>query len=274
MKTFTCSKTTLFLVLAAAFLFFCYPTIGNAQNAPTVFAIVDFMKVKPENDAKYLDVEKNSWKPLHQERLNQGKITGWILYRVLYSGTDDPYNYVTMTLFDNPVNLENPWADIDPAKVLPGKDLDKLLEETYKSRDLVKSNLIVRLDEVVPEGGPGEIKYIEVDFMKVKPGSESAYVEVEENIWKPVHKEFINAGTRVGWSLWDEIYPAGSAMDYQYVTANYFKDFSKIGMADYNAAFEKAHAGKNIEELNQKTDDSRDLMRSELWQLVEVVMNE
>ncbi|HET6556197.1 MAG TPA: hypothetical protein VFG54_02720, partial [Prolixibacteraceae bacterium] len=114
----------------------------------------------------------------------------------------------------------------------------------------------------------------QVDFMKVKPGSESAYVEMEVNTWKPVHKEFINAGTRVGWSLWNEIYPGGSAMDYQYVTANYFKDFSKIGMADFNAAFEKAHAGKNMDEFNQKTTDSRDLVRSELWQLVEVVMNE
>jgi L-rhamnose mutarotase len=274
MKTITRFNATLLLALSLVFIFACYPNKGHAQNAPTVFAIVDFMKVKPENEAKYLDVEKNTWKPLHQERLKQGKIIGWILYRVLYTGTDDPYNYVTMTLFDYPANLEDPWAGIDPEKVLAGKDIDKLMEETGKSRDLVKSNLIVRLDEVVPEGGPGQIKYIQVDFMKVKPGNENAYVEMEETIWKPVHEAFIKAGTRAGWSLWNQVFPSGSAMDYQFVTANYFNDFSKIGAADYGAAFEKAHAGKNIDELNKKTSDTRDLVRSELWQTVDVVMKE
>lgn len=274
MKTLTGPKTILLLVFIAAFIFAGYQNKANAQNAPAIFAIVDFMKVKPENEAKYLEVEKNTWKPLHQERLNQGRIIGWILYRVLYTGTNDPYNYVTMTLFDNPAHLEDPWAGIDPAKVLPGKDIDKLSDETLKSRDLVKSNLIVRLDEIVPEGGPGQIKYIEVDYMKVKPGNEAVYVDVEENTWKPVHQEFMKAGSRVGWSLWNEIYPAGAAMDFQYVTANYFKDFSKINAADYTAAFGKAHAGKNLDELMKKTTDSRDLVRSELWQTVDVVMKE
>lgn len=274
MKTITRFKVTLLLALSLTFIFACYPNKGHAQNATTVFAIVDFMKVKPENEAKYLDVEKNTWKPLHQERLKQGKIIGWILYRVLYTGTDDPYNYVTMTLFDYPANLENPWAGIDPEKVLAGKDIDMLMEETGKSRDLVKSNLIVRLDEVIPQGGPGEIKYIQVDYMKVKPGNENAYVEMEETIWKPVHEAFIKAGTRSGWSLWNQVFPSGSAMDYQYITANYFKDFSMIGAADYNAAFGKAHSGKNIDELSKKTTDSRDLVRSELWQTVDVVMKQ
>jgi len=267
-------KKTMLIFLGLAFIFACFPIMSNAQNQPTVFGIVDFMKVKPENETKYLDIEKNVWKPMHQERLNQGKITGWILYRILYTGTEDHYNYATLTLFDNAANLEDPWAGIDPAKVLPGKDIDKLMKETGESRDLVKSNLILRQDEVVPEGGPGEIKYIEVDYMKVKPGNDAAYMDAEQNIWKPVHKEFIKAGTRVGWSLWSEIFPSGSAMDYQYVTANYFPDFSKIGMADYNAAFSKAHPDKDMNALDKKTMDSRDLVRSELWQVVDVVMKE
>lgn len=264
--------TALLLIpYAVALLVACLPVSGNAQNQPTVFAIVDFMKVKPENEGKYLDIEKNVWKPMHQERLNKGTITGWILYKVLYTGTDDPYNYVTVTFFDNQANLEDPWKDIDAVKILPGRDLTKDMEETNISRNLVKSRLIVRQDEVVPEGGPGEVKYIEVDFMKVKPGNEGAYVEAEENIWMPIHKEFIKAGTRVGWSLWGNSFPGGSDMDYQYMTANYFADFSKIGMADYTAAFGNAHKGKSMDELGKKTDDLRDLVRSEIWQTIDVV---
>lgn len=269
-----CLLKPVLITLVLAFVFASLPMAGTAQNEPAVFAIVDLMKVKPGDDAKYLDMEKNVWKPMHQERINQGKIIGWILYRVLYTGTNDPYNYATVTLFDGPANLEDPWAGIDPAKILPERDLDKDWTETASSRELVASNLIMRQDEVIPEAGPAEIKYIEVDYMKVKPGNESAYVEVEQNIWKPIHNEFIKAGARVGWSLWSKVFPAGSASDYQFVTVNYFPDFQKIGAADYNAAYEKAHPGKNMDELGDKTTNSRDLVRSELWQVVDIVMKQ
>ena len=265
-------KKTMLMSLVLAFVLGCLPMMGNAQNEPTVFAIVEFMKVKPDNEAKYLDIEKNVWKPLHQERINQGKITGWVLYRILYTGTDDPYNYATVTLFDKAENLEDPWSGIEAQKILPKRDVDKDMIETSKSRDLVKSNLITRLDAVYPEGGPGAFKYIQVDYMKVKPGNEAAYVDVEKNIWKPIHNEFIKAGSRVGWSLWSQVFPGGSALDHQFVTVNYFPDFQKIGVADYTAAFGKAHAGKNIDEFDSKTANSRDLVRSELWQVLDVVM--
>jgi L-rhamnose mutarotase len=263
---------TMLISLVLAFVLAILPMPGSAQNAPTVFAIVDLMKVKPGDEAKYVDLEKNVWKTLHQERIKQGKITGWILYKVLYTGSADAYNYVTVTFFDNPANLENPWDGIDPKKVLVGKDVDKAYEETLKSRDLVRSNLMTRIDEVVPEGNPIDVKYVEVDYMKVKPGNEGAYLDVEKNIWEPVHKEFIKAGSRAGWSLWGEVFPAGSGSEFQYVTANYFSDFKKIGEANYTEAFNKAHAGENLDALDQKTASSRDLVRTELWQVLDVAM--
>lgn len=262
-------RKSMLITLALAFVFVCLPRISNAQNDPTAFAISDLMKVKPGSEDKYLDLERNFWKPIHQERINQGKISGWILYRVLYTGTSDLYNYVTVTFFDNPAKLENSWAGIDAKKILQGKDVDKAYNETLQCRDLVRSNLIMKIDEAVPETNSGPAKYIQVDYMKVKPGNEGAYLDAEKNIWKPVHQEFIKAGTRVGWSLWGNVYPAGSGTDYQYVTANFFSDFSKIGAADYDAAFKKAHAGKDIDALNLKTGNSRDLVRSELWEVVD-----
>jgi hypothetical protein len=265
---------TMLTSLVVAFVLTCLPMFGNAQNDPMVFAIVDYMKVKPGDEGKYLDLEKNIWKPLHQERIKEGKIIAWILYRVLYTGTSDPYNYATVTVFDNPANLENPWTGIDATKILAGKDVDKLYSETLKSRDLVKSKLIMRQDEVYPEGGPGAYKYLQVDFMKVKPGNEGLYLDVEKNIWNPVHKEFIKAGSRVGWSLWSEVYPAGSESDSQFATVNYFSEFKKIGTADYNDAFNKAHAGKDINNLFEKTANSRDLVRSELWEVLDVVIKQ
>ena len=177
-----------------AVVFGVFPLVGNAQeNDPPLFALVECMKVKPENENRYLEVEKNIWKPLHLERAKQGNIMGWMLYRVRFTGTDDKYNYVTVTLFNDPLKIEDPWKNIDPAKVLPGKDLDAAMKETGESRDLVSGILINRQAFVYPESGPGGSKYIQVDYMKVEQGKETEYNDVEINIWKPVHNEFIKA---------------------------------------------------------------------------------
>jgi hypothetical protein len=273
-KVHTIFQKTMLIAVIMVFVLASLPIAGNAQEEPTIFAIIDYMKVKPGNVDKYVDIEKTIWKPIHQELINQGKIVGWHLYEVRYTGTDDDYNYVTVTLIDNPASLENPYVGIDYGKILPGKDIAKAYEETLKNRDLVKSNLIIRQAYAYPDGGPVPFKYLEVDYMKVKPGEEDNYLDVEKNIWLPVHKEFIKAGTRVGWSLWSQQFPGGSKMDHQFATVNYFSDFSKIGMANYVDAFSKAHQGKDVNELFEKTGKSRELVRSELWELLDSVMKQ
>jgi len=149
-----------------------------------------------------------------------------------------------------------------------------IVDEHLKEGESCRNKYGVQKSEIILENVSGKIKYIQVDYMKVKPGNDAAYLDAEKTIWKPIHKEFINAGSRVGWSLWSEIFPSGSACDYQYVTANYIAEFSKLGTADYNAAYAKAHAGKNMAEMESKTMNSRDLVRSELWQEVDEVMKQ
>ena len=261
---------TFFLFIFSTVILCAFPMLIHAQeNNTPLFALVECMKVKPENEGKYLEIEKNIWKPLHIERARQGNIAGWFLYKVRFTGTDDAYNYVTVTLFSNPANIEDPWKNIDPAKVLPGKDLEAALKETGESRNMVSSILINRQASVYPDGGPGDFKYIQLDFMKVKPEKESEYWDVETSVWKPVHQEFIKAGSRVGWSLWGRVFPSGAELDYQYVTVNYMANWSKIGVADYNDAFAKAHAGKNLDDLFAKTNASRVLVKSELWEVID-----
>lgn len=263
---------TVVVMLLLAFVFGISPILVDAQqNDPPLYALVECMKVKPENQGRYLEVEKNIWKPLHLERAKQGNIVGWFLYRVKFTGTDDAYNYVTVTLFGNPANLEDPWKNIDPAKILPGKDLDAAMKETGESRDLVSSAVIHRMASVYRDGGPGDFKYIQLDYMKVEQGKDNEYIDVETNVWKAVHQEFINAGSRVGWSLWGRNFPAGAGLDYQYVTVNYMSEWSKIGTANYTEAFNKAHAGKNTDDLFAKTNASRILVKSELWEVVDKV---
>ncbi len=260
------------MVAAIMFMLAMIPFTGISQEQnPTVYAVVEYMKVKQGDDQKYVDIEQNYWKKIHQERVNQGEIVRWMLYEVRFAGSNDEYNYVTATIVDDPAKLETPFANIDFEKIFPGEDIDKISNETMSSRQLVKRNLIQMVSSLDPDSGPEPFGYIEVDFMKVKPGNGGAYVDVENNVWKPVHKEFIKEGSRVGWALWQTIFPSGSGLDFQYATVNYIKDFSKINAADYNGAFAKAHANEDVDKLMEDTNNSRDLVRSELWRVVDAV---
>lgn len=266
-------KRTNAIAWAMVFVLAAVPFLVFAQE-PTVFAVVEYMKVKQGDEQKYVDLERNYWKKIHQERVKNGEILSWVLYEIRYAGSNDEYNFVTGTIVTDPAKLENPFAGIDPEKVLAGENVDKIMQETSNSRQLVKRNLIRRVSTVNPESGPASFNYIQVDFMKVKPGNDNMYMDVETNVWGPVHQQFVKDGSRVGWSLWQTVFPAGSGLEFQYVTTNFLSDFSQVGAADYNGAFAKVHSGKNIDQLMEKTNNSRELVRSELWRVVDSVYSE
>lgn len=261
------SKVTLF-ALALSLFMGAFVLKSQAQESKNYFVVVDFMKVKQGDEAKYVELEKEVWRPIHEERIKQGEIVGWVLYAIHYAGSDDEYNFVTAALFDDPAKLEHTFQ-VDMEKVHPGKDLDKAFAETLSSRELVRKQLLYRDDFVYPEGGPGDFKYIQVNFMKVKPGNGGAYVEHERKVWKPVHQALVDAGTRWGWSLWECVYPMGAGMPYDYVTVDYYADFSKLGAADIMEAFEKAHPGKMMNELTTETNQVRKQVKAELWEVID-----
>jgi len=260
---------TIVIALAVVVVLGASPIESKAQQQ-NPFVQIACMKVKPENVSLYLEVEREIWKPIHQERVKQGKIMGWILYKIHYTGTNDEYNYATATIFADRANLENPFEGIDFEKMVPEVAWNK----TLKSRDLVKRNLIRLSAFAYPENstGPAPFKYIEVDYMKNKPGS--GYLSFERNISQPVQQEIVNAGSRAGWSLWRSVYPSGTEADFRYVTVEYYSDFSKLGTANFAEAFKKAHPNLQSQTEMRKVIESRDLVRGELWEVIDRVMLE
>lgn len=250
------------------------PRMGMAQENTNVFIEVGLMKVKPGDGADYVELEQKIWKPIHQERINQGKLVGWILYQVMYTGTDDAYNYVTVNVYANRANLENRSQGIDIEKILPGVDIQKEYEKTLNTRKMVKVQLMSRANYAYPEGGerPGPHKYIVVNYMKTIPGGN--FMQLENELAKPVSQELIKNGDWAGWSVWSNVFPRGTGMESNVVTVDYFSDFSKIGSANYRQAFQKAHPGKEWSEFGDKIGNSRIMVRSELWKVIDFVLAE
>lgn len=243
-----------------------------AQTIPSLFVVVDYMKVKPENNSRYLEVEQGIWKPLHQERVNQGTIVGWYLYAVEFTGTGEEYNYVVISLYDNVEYLENPWKPEIPAKVHPNKKLNEIMEQTYQSRENVKTELYysVATAPKIPLEIPAS--YLQVNYMQVESGKQSEYEQLESEIWLPIHNESVSSGRTTGWGLWKSLFPRGAGQKYQYITLNTFSKFPYIFELDFSIPFKNIHPERDFADVSQKTQQARTVVRSELWNLIDYVI--
>lgn len=125
-----------------------YPE-GTKANV-SVFNYFDYPEGSGRSD--HFKVEKEIWKPVHQARINDGKLKGWVLTRmVMPVGTSMPYHDATVDLYDNieQMMMDNPMPYFE--KVHPGKNVDKLLEETGAVSDLVRREVRINLDSATKE---------------------------------------------------------------------------------------------------------------------------
>lgn len=113
--------------------------------------------------------------------------------------------------------------------------------------------------------------YVQVDYMKVAPGKDQAYIDLERNIWKPYHQALIEAGRRVWWGLYGVRSPAGTEVDHNYATVNVYGKFADMEAPYAGDVLARVHAGKDVSTLANEALAARDLARSETWQLVDQV---
>lgn len=107
--------------------------------------------------------------------------------------------------------------------------------------------------------------------MKVEPGNGRLDMDVENNIRKLVHHQFVDDGSRMGRAVWQIIFSGSTGTNYQFATTNYYADFSKLGFADIKGAFASIHPGKFNDKLLKETDNSRELMKAALWRVVNII---
>jgi len=239
------------------------------QVSPSLFIVADYMKVPPEKLNEYLQVEQTIWKPLHRQRINQGIIVGWYLYAVNFAGTESEFNYVVLNLYDDQEHLESPWSADILAEVHPKLEAQDIMAQTIKCRENVRSELFysIVVAPEIPLARPAS--YLQVNYMNVAPGNQSDYERLEKDIWQPVHNEMVSSGRTAGWGLWALLFPRGADLPYQYCTLNAFSDFSYVFDLDYSSSFSKTHPDLDPSEIASETQDSRTVVRTELWELID-----
>ena len=112
-----------------------------------VFNYFDFPETGSR--AEHLRVEREIWKPVHEARVNDGKMTGWVLLtKRLPNGSAEAYHDATVDLY---ADMEQFLSQGNPVpyfeKVHAGKDANKLFAETNAACDLIRQEVRMIVDK-------------------------------------------------------------------------------------------------------------------------------
>ena len=118
---------------------------SSVSASPTKYLNVAFMRSKPNVD--YVALERDLWKPVHQELVRSGAMNFWGLYAlVMPGGTSYPYDYATVNAVSSLSALENLYSEGLFRRVHPNISIADVGNRTAAARDLTRQELWVLVD--------------------------------------------------------------------------------------------------------------------------------
>jgi hypothetical protein len=268
------------LFLTSALLLLCIldgivqPAMAQTDDG-TLYVQVDYMKVPEGGEDAYLALERDMWKPIHEQQVRQGIITGWSVYSVRFGAPNADYNFTTVNVFDDFAKLENPYPqEVFEAAFSDGTP-EGLTERTVAAREMVHTEIWQLIDTAQAEGEPGPSgRYLVLNYMHVPTGGESKYVSVEQEVWKPLHQARVDAGQMSGWGMYGLAFPGGKVTHYSFGTVDYYDELGDLmgpgplGPEILQAAHPNATEDA-VEQMMDRTNQARTIYKSELWQLID-----
>lgn len=254
-------------VSIASILLFC---TNPLQAQEGYYMHLDYIKIEKANLSDFMDNVESTFKPIQEARVDNGYIDSWYLYRVAYRGTQNAsYNYVVVSLSDRlsgfediTKQLEGHFSDSDSEAFI--SDYNRYLSPNHS--ELWSINNSVLLDE---SSKPS--RYFGMDFMQVRSGQEYAYQMMEDEVARPLHETRMENGTMKGWELFSIVTPGGTEYGYNFATGNYYQNLRDIEFGFTDEIIRANHPGTNINEFFEEIENTRDLVRSDLWELVDYV---
>ncbi|SDR92624.1 hypothetical protein [Gramella sp. MAR_2010_147] len=215
------------ILILMLLLVFC--SLSSAQEE--IYMTFEFMKVDNDQEQFYVETE-DFWEKIHEQRVASGDIAGWDLWQLLPGGEDQGYQYLTVTVFDDPLKMMNASAGIlESAKMaypdLSDEEIENRVNLAGGSRDLA-----VRLFLKIADGinidyqmKPGMVATL--DLMNARDGNYEAYEKAETDIFKPLHQKMVDNGTKGDWRLLKVLLPQGTEVFASHITVNMFDNWEQ-----------------------------------------------
>src|SRR6476620_8223796 len=151
-----------------------------------------------------------------------------------------------------------------PLNVFGKSDVGGITMRMRRTSGLLTA-ILVGLSVAGATPAAAQSQFVEVDYMKVAPGQDDAYLQVEQKMWKPIHEARIKAGKAIAWYLYRVAAPSGTLVDHNYVTVAIYDGFEATENPYPEDLLAKIIPAKTMTEFMRKTVASRELVRSEMW---------
>ena len=184
-------------------------------------AYFQYRVVPADREAEFLDKETNHWAKVAKAAIDQGKMTGWSLWRKVGVTEDGAPNYVFVNLYES-------FEKADPSEVWTSENV-KLMGVSPK---LVETNSFttvpfdywLQLEDMVQ----GDYKYALVNY--AMPKNRGTFIEENKTLWKPLHQKNITNGNlgMKSWGIMSVVYPRGIAARFSALTWDGFDTMKDV----------------------------------------------
>lgn len=243
-------------------------SVAAAQSHQGAYMQIEYVKVPADQIQSFNKQVESTFKPIQENRLQNNHIVQWGLYKVAYPGNQEsPYNYVIITISESLSGFE----DI-PGQLSDGfSRKEKHLQNYQKHLNPNHTELWGVRNSVISEEGSNPTRYLRMNYMDVVLGHEYEYQMFEDEVAKPLHIDRMERNQMRGWELYELILPGGTDYGYNFSTADYYDQLENIEFGFNEELIRQNHPDTNLNDFFDNMYRTRDLVRIELWELVDYV---
>lgn len=259
------------LTVLSLLFFFGITSISLAQTLRNDYKKIDYLQVDKDEMKRFLKITQNDLKSSYQKLVDSGDLKSWCMYAVQYPGGEkSAYTFINIATSTNLNTVEDSFSQIQNPTYIPSSSNSKVIQNLDEIATVVKSELW-KVENTIPgDSAAKPSKFITMDYMNVTPGKNLDYLMLEDEVAKPIHRERMGVDRMAGWEVYSLISPGGTRYGYNFATGNFFDKLEHVEFGFTNEVINQAMGeDTNIPELFDTIYNTRDLVKIELWKLVD-----
>lgn len=258
------------LLLVPLILLVLISQLSLAQSMQGYYMHIDYVNVDKNDIPAFENHIENILKPVQEARVSDEVIAEWYIYKVAYPGTQDPtYNYVVVSLSEQLTDFDDSSEQIINRM---SEIADDQMTNNFQNMLIPYRSELWRINNSVLTSDSSKVsKYFMMDYMNVRLGMEYAYQMMEDEVALPIHEYRMEIERMNGWELFSLIVPGGTEYGYNFATGNYYSDLRDFEYGFTEEIIRQSHPGTDVNEINETFSKTRDLVRSEVWRLIDYV---
>lgn len=204
-----------------------YVSVSYSQTSdqpPTIYTVVDYIKVKPGMGGDYIKLEE-AWMKIHKKRMEKDELLNWGVYNVATNnGTLDEYEYAVVSLYRGHKQLAGYYGEHDIneyADVLTKEDL-ALVQRTAQIRDVVREDVYLFMHQTAEAPFP-QVQWLQ-SLKLNKDHSLSDFMKIEKQLGDHIDGALIKEGALLNKQIYSRAVPSGTSSEFDIVRTFAFND--------------------------------------------------